>query len=161
MKVKFKKLVKNAITPSYNGKTDAGIDFYALEDGEIPSQTKSKLISTGIAWEPQTNIPFYDSFFKVVLKLEGRSGLGKKGIDVFGGVVDQDYRGEIKVIIVNLGDKPVTINRGDRIAQLVIAPVSRVGLNRVESLEETVRGGGEFGHTGVKGLDGDQKENRQ
>jgi len=64
------------------------------------------------------------------------------------GTIDEDYRGEVGVILINLGSKPVTITRGDRIAQLVIAPVTRVVIDEVESLEATNRGSGGFGHTG-------------
>ncbi len=64
------------------------------------------------------------------------------------GTIDADYRGEIKVLLVNLGNVPVTINRGDRIAQLVVAPVARIAWQRVDSLDATVRGDGGFGHTG-------------
>lgn len=64
------------------------------------------------------------------------------------GTVDADYRGEIKVLLVNLGNAPITIRRGDRIAQLVIAPVARAELVEVAELEPSSRGGGGFGHTG-------------
>ena len=64
------------------------------------------------------------------------------------GTIDSDYRGEIQVIMINLGREPVTIERGDRIAQLVIAPVARASLVRADSLTGTNRGGGGFGHTG-------------
>ncbi len=64
------------------------------------------------------------------------------------GTVDADYRGEIKVLLVNLGSAPITIQPGDRIAQLVIAPVARAGLVEVAELEPSSRGGGGFGHTG-------------
>lgn len=65
------------------------------------------------------------------------------------GTIDSDYRGELKVILVNLGDAPVRIERGMRVAQLVVAPVVQVGITVVESLDETVRGSGGFGSTGV------------
>jgi dUTP pyrophosphatase len=64
------------------------------------------------------------------------------------GTIDADYRGEIKVLLVNLGNAPITIRRGDRIAQLVIAPVARAALVEVAELEPSSRGGGGFGHTG-------------
>lgn len=64
------------------------------------------------------------------------------------GTIDEDYRGEVGVILINLGDRPVTIERGARIAQLVIAPVTRVIVDEVSSLEATERGSGGFGHTG-------------
>ena len=65
------------------------------------------------------------------------------------GTIDADYRGELRVILANLGDAPFTVKRGDRIAQLVIAPVIPAELDEVETLEDTARGSGGFGHTGV------------
>jgi len=80
-----------------------------------------------------------------------RSGLAlRHGLTMLNspGTIDSDYRGEIKVVAVNLGQEPVTIGRGDRIAQLVIAPVARVRLTLDQDLPPTGRGGGGFGHTG-------------
>ncbi len=81
-----------------------------------------------------------------------RSGLAfKHGISIVNapGTIDSDYRGEVKVLLVNLGDLPVAFERGERIAQLVIAPVQQVEISLVDSLEDTVRGGGGFGSTGI------------
>lgn len=81
-----------------------------------------------------------------------RSGLAlKHGISMVNapGTIDADYRGEIRVILVNLGREPFTVNRGDRIAQLVIAPVFRAAWRLTAALEDTSRGAGGFGHTGV------------
>jgi dUTP pyrophosphatase len=64
------------------------------------------------------------------------------------GTIDEDYRGEVGIILINLGREPVTIRRGERVAQLVVAPVARVGVREVDSLEATPRGSGGFGHTG-------------
>lgn len=83
-----------------------------------------------------------------------RSGLAlKNGITVLNapGTVDADYRGEIKVILVNLGSEPVTLERGQRIAQLVVAPVTRVSLVEAGDLQKTTRGDGGFGSTGLDG----------
>jgi dUTP pyrophosphatase len=80
-----------------------------------------------------------------------RSGLALKhriGIPNAPGTIDADYRGELKVLLINLGDDPFIVQRGDRVAQLVFAPVSRVSLCVVEALSETTRGDGGFGHTG-------------
>ena len=80
-----------------------------------------------------------------------RSGLAlKHGLTVANapGTVDSDYRGEVKVILINLGEQPVTIRRGERIAQLVVAPVTRAALFLAENLDETDRGSGGFGSTG-------------
>jgi len=80
-----------------------------------------------------------------------RSGLAvKHGLALLNapGTIDSDYRGEIRIILANLGSEPATISRGDRIAQLVIAPVARAKLERVDTLPDTRRGGGGFGSTG-------------
>jgi dUTP pyrophosphatase len=82
-----------------------------------------------------------------------RSGLAvKKGISVVNapGTIDADYRGEVKVALINLGPEPVTITRGERVAQLIIAPVSQADLLEVKELPGTGRGEGGFGHTGAK-----------
>ena len=81
-----------------------------------------------------------------------RSGLAAKhGLTLTNapGTIDPDYRGEVKVLLVNLGQEPVTIRRGDRIAQLLISPVAHVKVVRVDAVDETQRGSGGFGHTGI------------
>jgi len=86
-------------------------------------------------------------------QIRPRSGLAMEwGMTMLNspGTIDADYRGEIKVLAVNLGDKPVVIARGDRIAQMVIARVPRVSFREVESLPESGRGSGGFGHTGSR-----------
>ena len=86
-------------------------------------------------------------------QIRPRSGLAiKHGISLVNspGTVDSDYRGEIGVIVINHSDKPFTVNDGERICQMVIAPYTRVGWKQVESLDETERGAGGFGHSGVK-----------
>jgi len=70
------------------------------------------------------------------------------------GTIDSDYRGEVRIILLNGGDEPFTIERGDRIAQLVVAPVARVAWEEVAELDATERGAGGFGHTGVRGVRG-------
>ena len=86
------------------------------------------------------------------VQVRPRSGLAvKHGVTIVNapGTIDSDYRGEIKVGLINLGKKSVTISRGDRIAQLVVAPVFQARLVEVSTLDETARGDGGFGHTGV------------
>jgi dUTP pyrophosphatase len=100
-------------------------------------------VPTGLAFE----IPFgYE------IQVRSRSGLARKnGIAVLNspGTIDSDYRGELAVVLINLGTEPFTIHHGDRIAQLVCAPVLRVSLSETSSLSETDRGGGGFGSTGL------------
>ena len=160
MKVKFKKLTEGAIVPSYNHATDSGIDFYAIENGVIPAQSRV-LVRTGIAWEPESNIPFYDRHFKMLLKLEGRSGLGLKGLDVLGGVVDQDYRGEIKVILFNTDtERAFEYKKGDRIAQGIIYLIPYVELEEVEELSDTERSAKGFGSSD-KSISGEPLRGKQ
>jgi dUTP pyrophosphatase len=84
-------------------------------------------------------------------QIRPRSGLATRhGVTVVNapGTIDADYRGEVKVALINLGREPFTVERGMRIAQMVIAPVARVEVVEAQSLDETARGGGGFGHTG-------------
>ena len=85
-------------------------------------------------------------------QIRPRSGLAvKRGVTVLNspGTIDSDYRGEVKVLLINLGSEPFVIKRGDRIAQIVFAPVARAGLQQVDDLDATARGAAGFGSTGV------------
>lgn len=128
--------------PAYATQGAAGMDVVAAEAWVIePGQRHA--VATGFAMA----IP---EGFEV--QVRPRSGLAlKHGVTCLNtpGTIDSDYRGEVKVILANLGDAPFTIARGDRIAQLVPAPVQRAGLEEVGSLDETARGSGGFGSTGV------------
>lgn len=130
--------------PAYHSQLAAGMDVAAavtepvvLEPGEI------RLLPSGFA----VAIPEgYE------LQVRPRSGLAvKHGITIINspGTIDADYRGEVKVGLINLGAVPFTIRRQDRIAQLVLAPVSKAEWNVVDELEETARQAGGFGHTGI------------
>ncbi len=120
------------------------MDVCAAIEADLPLLPKERvLIPTGFA----VAIPVgYE------IQVRPRSGLAvKHGVSVINapGTIDSDYRGEVKIGLVNLGDKTFTIRRGDRIAQLVVAPVIRATLQVVDGLDETLRGSGGFGHTGV------------
>ncbi len=122
----------------------AGLDLRAGVDGAVILRPgERKLIPTGFS----IAIPEgYEG------QVRSRSGLAlKQGLGLLNspGTIDADYRGEIGVIAVNLGQEPITIRRGDRIAQLVIAPAPKVRLQEIARLQETGRGGGGFGHTGT------------
>ena len=128
--------------PSYATDGAAGMDVVAAEDF-ILEPGKRHAVATGFAMA----IP---PGFEV--QVRPRSGLAlKHGITCLNtpGTIDSDYRGEVKVILANLGDAPFAVVRGDRIAQLVPAPVQRAVFNEVTDLDETARGAGGFGSTGV------------
>lgn len=129
--------------PAYQSADAAGLDLVAaVEEPLILQPLGRALVPTGLAMALPSG---YEA------QVRPRSGLAAKhGITVLNspGTVDADYRGEVKVILVNLSDTPFTINRGERIAQMVIAPVSRARLVEREALDTTSRGAGGFGSTG-------------
>ncbi len=137
--------------PAYQTEGAAGVDLMAAcgETEKITLKPLERgLVETGLALQ----IPHgYEG------QVRPRSGLAvKHGITVLNapGTIDADYRGEVKVALVNLGSEPFVITRGMRIAQLVIAPVTRVSLEETGALEETSRGSGGFGSTGVRHTQG-------
>ncbi len=130
--------------PAYATADSAGMDLLAAIDADITlAPGERKLIPTGIA------IALPEGY---EAQVRPRSGLAlKQGITVLNtpGTIDADYRGEIGVILINLGQEPVTINRGFRVAQMIIAPYTRGNWQAVESLEDSARGSGGFGSTGT------------
>lgn len=129
--------------PEYKTSGSSGIDLQAFIEAPVELKPFSRaLIPTGIF----VAIPKgYEG------QVRGRSGLAlRNGITLANGVgtIDSDYRGEIKVILVNLGEENFTINNGDRIAQLIFAKYEKVDFEEVKDLEDTSRGEGGFGHTG-------------
>lgn len=129
--------------PAYAHAGDAGMDLYSAESIELEPLQRA-LVSTGIA----VAIPLgYAGFVQPRSGLALRSGLSLVNTP---GLIDSHYRGEIKVILINLDPlTPISIKRGDKIAQFVIQPVAYADLTEVEELDETVRGEGGFGSTGV------------
>jgi dUTP pyrophosphatase len=132
--------------PEYATPGSAGLDLRAWlpEEAVTLKPLERKLIPTGLFFE----IP---GGFEV--QIRPRSGMAiKHGITCLNspGTVDSDYRGEIKIILINLSSEPHTINSGDRIAQMIVAKVEKAQLIEVEKLETTGRGEGGFGHTGKK-----------
>ncbi len=141
MKLKIKKLNKKAIIPAYQTKEAAGFDLHAIENAVI-NPGERKLIGTGLAFEIE---------FGYEVQIRPRSGLAfKHAITVLNtpGTIDSDYRGEIKVLLINLGNEPFEIKEGERIAQAVIAPVIQAQIVEVEKLSDTERGTSGFGSTG-------------
>lgn len=127
--------------PAYATELSVGMDLRANESLELKPGERTA-VATGIRIAVP---PGYEA------QVRPRSGLAlKHGLSIPNapGTIDADYRGEVKVIVINLGSEPVTINRGDRIAQLVVAPVARIEWNVCDSLPETERGAGGFGSTG-------------
>lgn len=141
--VEIKRLNSKAQIPRYMSELAAGMDIHALPDSPVTLAPGERcLVPTGLAMA----IPVG---FEV--QVRPRSGLAiKHGITLVNtpGTIDADYRGEIKVILINHGQNPFVINPGERIAQLVVAPVCQAELLDVTELSETDRGTGGFGHTG-------------
>ena len=132
-----------AAIPEYKTLGAAGADVCALVDAPVELNPGDRaLIGTGLFFA----IP--DGY---EIQVRPRSGLAaKNGVTVLNtpGTIDSDYRGELKVILINLGKEKFTVNKGDRIAQIVAAPVTRAAFEVVDSLDQTERGSGGFGSTG-------------
>jgi len=143
MQVKILKHHPEAIIPEYATSGSSGLDLHARIPHDIYLQSGVRFTCpTGIGIELPEGFE---------AQIRGRSGLAQKhGIGIVHGIgtVDADYRGEIKALLINHGDEPVKIEPGQRIAQMVIAPVMRAQLVESEYLGETERGEGGFGHTG-------------
>lgn len=144
MEIKIKKLHTFDIPlPAYMSDNAAGMDLCAaLADDETIYPQERKIIATGIAIALPAG---YEA------QIRPRSGLAlKHGITILNapGTIDADYRGEIKIILINLGSEPYVIHRGDRVAQMIVQPVPRVVWEEVGELDATVRADGGFGHTG-------------
>lgn len=142
------KLSRGMSAPEYATAGSAAVDLRAALDEDtvltIAPGARS-LIPTGLSISPEST--------EVVAVIAGRSGLGvKKGVSLANGigVIDSDYRGEIQVCLINRGDEPFEVRRGDRIAQMMFLPVLSAAFLPVDSLDETDRGTGGFGSTGVK-----------
>jgi dUTP pyrophosphatase len=144
VKLSITKLRPDAILPQYMSDAAAGLDLAAaLDQPLVLAPGARRLVSTGLAIALP---PGHEG------QVRPRSGLAlKHGVTCLNspGTIDEDYRGEVKVILVNHGQEPVTISSGDRIAQLVVAPVTRVRIEEVVALPETGRGSGGFGSTGA------------
>ena len=143
VKVLIKKLDPSVKLPEYKTSGASGLDLMAFikEPIEIKPKTSS-LVPTGLS------VAFSENY---EIQIRPRSGLAaKKNITVLNtpGTIDSDYRGEIKVIIYNHGDENFLVNNGDRIAQMILAPVVKMELEEVNNLPESIRGKGGFGSTG-------------
>jgi dUTP pyrophosphatase len=156
LNVKVKKLHPDAVVPFYATSGAAGFDLVATEDaillpswtekdeevGELYPVFEPKAIGTGLAFEIP---PGYE------LEIRGRSGLAfKHNVLSFNGTIDADYRGEVKLLLYNMGDEVFFVSKGDRVAQGIIKPIEQALFREVTELSDTDRGVGGFGSTGVK-----------
>ena len=141
----IKKLSKNVTLPKYETEGSSGLDLAANIDEQIKILPgKSEIIPTGLAVAIPKNFE---------IQIRPRSGLAAKNqVSVLNtpGTIDADYRGEIKVILINLSDKVFVVEKGLRIAQMVVCPVVKATLKEVTKLESTERGFGGLGSTGIK-----------
>ena len=143
LRVRIKRLRPDASLPRYMTSHAAGMDLAAAIDEPVTLAARERAsVGTGIA----ISLPEgYEA------QIRPRSGLATRhGITLLNspGTIDADYRGEIRVILINHGSEAATIRSGDRIAQMIVGPVTRVDWIEVDELDETERGGGGFGHTG-------------
>jgi dUTP pyrophosphatase len=139
-KIYFKKLTEDAVIPTRGSEFAAGLDLSSIESVVIEPKDRA-IIATGLA------VAIPNSTY---LRIAPRSGLAAKhGIDVLAGVVDSDYRGEIKVILVNLGKEPFAVMPGERIAQAILEQCVIADVETVDDLVDTDRGTAGFGSTGV------------
>ena len=142
--IKIKSGGEDIPLPRYMSAAAAGMDIHAAVDDEIVIPPGERvLVSTGIA------IALPEGF---EAQIRPRSGLAiKHGVTILNapGTIDSDYRGEIKIIMINHGREPFTIRKGDRIAQMVVHRVARISWVICEGLDETARGEGGFGHTSL------------
>ena len=145
VKILVKKFDKNISLPSYKTSGASGMDLMAYVKNKINIKPgKMAMIPTGIAVAIPKN---YE------IQIRPRSGLAaKKCISVLNtpGTIDSDYRGEIKIILINLGKKPFVVRSGDRIAQMILCPIAKGKLKEVKILPKTLRDKGGFGSTGKK-----------
>lgn len=142
MTLRFRKIAADAVIPSYAHDGDAGMDVRSVEDLTVPARGRA-LVHTGLVmllppgWEAQ---------------VRPRSGLAlKSGITVLNtpGTIDSGYRGEVGVILFNSSDADFRVSKGDKIAQIVVAPAVRAEIVETAEIDETERGSGGFGSTGV------------
>jgi dUTP pyrophosphatase len=137
--IKIYRLTESAIMPKLGTDGAAGYDLFSDDDADIIMPLGRLAIKTGVSTEMHPG---------VVGIIKPRSGLAvKHGIDVLAGVIDSDFRGEIKVVLINLGSEPVVINKGQAIAQILFMPVLHNVVEATGQISETVRGAGGFGST--------------
>ncbi len=138
MEIKAKKLQPEAKLPRYGHKGDAGLDLFSAIDFVLKKGCV-EAVATGI----KVAIP--DGYVGLIWD---KSGVSLKGVHRLAGVIDSGYRGEVKVVMINLSEKPFAIERGMKIAQMLVQPVTMVHVTEAEDLDDTSRGEDGFGSTG-------------
>ncbi len=140
MKIKFQKILADAIIPHYAHTGDAGIDIFSAEDAVIKAGER-KNVRTGVKMEMPEGC---------AALVWDKSGLAlKNGIKTMAGVIDSCYRGEIGIVLINLGNLDFKIAKGQKIAQMLIQKMEQAEVEEVKELNETSRGDGGFGSTGL------------
>lgn len=142
MVLRFRRIHPDAVLPAYAHPSDAGMDVRSVDDLVIAPGRRA-LVHTGLVMALP---PMYEA------QVRPRSGLAlKNGITVLNtpGTIDSGYRGEVGVILANFGEEDFVVKKGDKIAQIVIAPVTQPVIEETETVDETDRGAGGFGSTGV------------
>ncbi|MEK6902294.1 MAG: dUTP diphosphatase [archaeon] len=141
MEMRIKKLHPDAILPKYALPGDAAMDLYSNEH-RVVQPDERVAISTGIAFAlPKDHVGL----------VWDKSGPPlKTGMHTLAGVVDETYRGELKIVVINHGKEPVIIEKGQKVAQFLIQPIVHPEIKEVTELDETIRGSGGFGSTGLK-----------
>lgn len=140
MKIKIKKLHPNAIIPKYAHIGDAGMDLFSIEDLILKPKHRV-LVKTGLSIELPKGY---------VALIWDKSGIAKDGITTLAGVGDAGYRGEYKIVLINLSSKDYKIKKGQKIAQVLIQKIENPEIEEVNELSKTERGAGGFGSTGIK-----------
>ena len=142
MILRFKRIHPDAVLPAYAHPSDAGMDIRSVADLVVPARGRARVPTGLVVLLP----PGYEA------QVRPRSGLAlKHGVTVLNtpGTIDAGYRGEIGVILFNSADADFEVRKGDRVAQLVIAPVTQPVIEEADSIDETDRGAGGFGSTGA------------
>ncbi len=142
MVLRFRRIHPDAVLPAYAHPSDAGMDVRSVDDLVIAPGRRA-LVHTGLVMALP---PMYEA------QVRPRSGLAlKNGITVLNtpGTIDSGYRGEVGVILANFGEEDFVVRKGDKIAQIVISPVTQPVIEETETVDETDRGAGGFGSTGV------------
>lgn len=140
MRLQIKRLTSTAILPKYANPGDAGMDLFS--DEEVTLQPgERKAVKTGIAFALPPN--------HVGLVWDKSSVSSKMGVHCLAGVIDESYRGEVQIVMINHASTPQSFTRGQKIAQLLVQPISYAQVEEVQELNETTRGTGGFGSTGT------------